>query len=247
MEIPPLNISITKAAVNGQVVDVIDYNEYSKDPERYFGRSDIGILATDRDGTELLLPARGEYKKDVSLPGYYNAGSVDFVVLPERGFQNRYIPKDFVTMSNKDNIETLIKRGEEVYKLDEAFITTPDEITCIPLRDTDQPEMRGLKMALNAKHIDLDKYSSRFGDNFPNDKRQLKNSNATLKIIKRFAENCDMEVTLTFKDKDENVINPMGTEITVSLTDYLNEDSSSCNIENTNDEDDEYDESSELF
>ena len=31
MEIPKLNISVTKSAVNGQVVDVIEYDAYCKD------------------------------------------------------------------------------------------------------------------------------------------------------------------------------------------------------------------------
>ena len=78
--------------------------------------------------------------------------------------------------------------------------------------------MVALKMALNSKHIDIDKYAGRFGDNYPNDKRQLKLESATLKIIKRFCENCDMDAILILKDKDENVPNPMGKEIKVSLT-----------------------------
>ena len=81
-------------------------------------------------------------------------------------------------------------------------------------------------MALNAKNIDIDKYAARFGDNYPNDKRQLKNSNATLKIIKRFCENCGMEAILTFRDKNPDVPNPMNTEITVSLTDEIDEEDS---------------------
>ena len=219
MEIPPLNISVTKAAVNGQVVDVVDYKDYSIDPDAYAGRSDVGIPAVNTDGTELLLPARGDYNPNATLPGYYNAGSVDFVIYPDPALQERYIPRDFITMSNNDDIVTLIKRGEAVNKLDESFITTPDSVTHIPIKDTDQPEMKGLKMALNAKHIDLDKYAGRFKDNYPNDKRQLKNSNATLKIIKRFCENCDMEALLIFRDKNDHVLNPMNTEIVVSLTD----------------------------
>ena len=84
--------------------------------------------------------------------------------------------------------------------------------------------MRALKMALNAKNIDIDRYAGRFGENFPNDKRQLKNGSATLKIIKRFCDNCDVEAVLTFKDRSPDVPNPMNTEITVSLTDFVYDD-----------------------
>ena len=225
MEIPPLKVSITKAAINGQVVDVVDYDEYSNHIDCYSGRNDVAI-PVDMRGREILLPVKGSYSSNVTLPGVYNAGCVDFLIYPDEAFVERYIPKDFISMSNTDDIRELIKNGDAARKLDEPFITSPDSITCIPIKETDQPEMKGLKMALNAKNIDIDKYAARFGDNYPNDKRQLKNSNATLKIIKRFCENCDMEAILTFRDKNPDVPNPMNTEITVSLTDEIDEEDS---------------------
>lgn len=225
MEIPPLKVSITKAAINGQVVDVVNYDEYSSHIDCYSGRNDVAI-PVDMRGKEILLPVKGRYSSNVTLPGVYNAGCVDFLIYPDEAFAERYIPKDFISMSNTDDIRELIKNGDAARKLDEPFITSPDSITCIPIKETDQPEMKGLKMALNAKNIDIDKYAARFGDNYPNDKRQLKNSNATLKIIKRFCENCDMEAILTFRDKNPNVPNPMNTEITVSLTDEIDEEDS---------------------
>ena len=225
MEIPPLKVSITKAAINGQVVDVVDYDEYSSHIDCYSGRNDVAI-PVDMRGREILLPIKGSYSSNVTLPGVYNAGCVDFLIYPDEAFVERYMPKDFISMSNTDDIRELIKNGDAARKLDEPFITSPDSITCIPIKETDQPEMKGLKMALNAKNIDIDKYAARFGDNYPNDKRQLKNSNATLKIIKRFCENCDMEAILTFRDKNPDVPNPMNTEITVSLTDEIDEEDS---------------------
>ena len=244
MEIPPLKVSITKAAINGQVVDVVDYDEYSNHIDCYNGRNDVAI-PVDMRGREILLPIKGSYSSNVTLPGVYNAGCVDFLIYPDEAFAERYIPKDFISMSNTDDIKELIKNGDAARKLDEPFITSPDSITCIPIKETDQPEMKGLKMALNAKNIDIDKYAARFGDNYPNDKRQLKNSNATLKIIKRFCENCDMEAILTFRDKNPDVPNPMNTEITVSLTDEIDEEDSEnlyAMIEDCNDSSDDSDE-----
>ena len=244
MEIPPLKVSVTKAAVNGQVVDVVDYEEYSKNNKCYNGRNDVAI-PVDMKGKEILLPVRGQYSNNVTLPGVYNAGCVDFLVYPDEAFSERYIAKDFISMSNTDDIKELIKNGDAARKLDEPFITSPDSITCIPIKETDQPEMKGLKMALNAKNIDIDKYAARFGDNYPNDKRQLKNSNATLKIIKRFCENCDMEAILTFRDKNPDVPNPMNTEITVSLTDEIDEEDSENLYAMIEDSDDSSDDDSD--
>ena len=244
MEIPPLKVSITKAAINGQVVDVVDYDEYSSHIDCYSGRNDVAI-PVDMRGREILLPVKGSYSSNVTLPGVYNAGCVDFLIYPDEAFAERYIPKDFISMSNSDDIKELIKNGDAARKLDEPFITSPDSITCIPIKETDQPEMKGLKMALNAKNIDIDKYAARFGDNYPNDKRQLKNSNATLKIIKRFCENCDMEAILTFRDKNPDVPNPMNTEITVSLTDEIDEEDSENLYAMIEDSDDSSDDDSD--
>ena len=244
MEIPPLKVSITKAAINGQVVDVVDYDEYSNHIDCYNGRNDVAI-PVDMRGREILLPIKGSYSSNVTLPGVYNAGCVDFLIYPDEAFVERYMPKDFISMSNTDDIRELIKNGDAARKLDEPFITSPDSITCIPIKDTDQPEMKGLKMALNAKNIDIDKYAARFGDNYPNDKRQLKNSNATLKIIKRFCENCDMEAILTFRDKNPDVPNPMNTEITVSLTDEIDEEDSENLYAMIEDSDDSSDDDSD--
>ena len=244
MEIPPLKVSITKAAINGQVVDVVDYDEYSNHIDCYSGRNDVAI-PVDMRGREILLPIKGRYSSNVTLPGVYNAGCVDFLIYPDEAFVERYMPKDFISMSNTDDIKELIKNGDAARKLDEPFITSPDSITCIPIKETDQPEMKGLKMALNAKNIDIDKYAARFGDNYPNDKRQLKNSNATLKIIKRFCENCDMEAILTFRDKNPDVPNPMNTEITVSLTDEIDEEDSENLYAMIEDSDDSSDDDSD--
>lgn len=215
MDIPELNISVTKAAINGQVVDVISREEYFKNPDFYKNGS-YAVKSLNND--QILLPIKGEYSDNCNLPGVYSIGNVAVIdILPEEAFTQRYIPDKYISMSNNDNIKELIKSGDAIKKLDEPFITSPDNITNIPIRDDDQPEMKGLKMALNAKNIDIDKYAGRFKENFPNDKRQLKNNNATLKIIKRFCENCDMDAILTFKDRSPDVPNPMNREISISL------------------------------
>ena len=226
MEIPKLNISITKSAVNGQVVDVVEYDDYVQNKDVYSDRTDIGI-PTEYKGKDIILPTRGQYPASgvpPMTPGVYNAGCVDFFVTPDEAFLDKYIPKNSITMNNQDNIRDLIIAGEQSKKLDEPFITSPDNITIIPIKENDQPEMICLKTALNSKHFDIDKYASRFGDNFPNDKRQLKSVSATLNIIKRFCSNCDMEAILILRDKSPNVPNPMNREVAISLTEPLSDD-----------------------
>ena len=83
--------------------------------------------------------------------------------------------------------------------------------------------MKALKQAITAKNIDIDKYADRFGENFPNDKRKLKDEKITLFLLKRMAECLDMNVDLIISDKSPNVPNPIGIPIKVSLTGNLEE------------------------
>ena len=217
MEMKPAYLSVTKSAANGHVYDVISYDEYGKNFDMYNGRTDVAVSANCR-GKDIILPIKGKYSGNPISPGVYDAGCVDFFNYPDETTIERYVPTNTVHMSNREDIGNLIKSGEIAKRLDEPFITTPDNITNIPIKETDQPEMVALKTALNSKHIDIDKYAGRFGDNYPNDKRQLKLESATLKIIKRFCENCDMDAVLILKDRDKDVPNPMNREIRVSLT-----------------------------
>lgn len=217
-EIKPLNVDIKMSTANGKVYEMVDYEEYSNNPNKYLGRGDIGI-SVEHNGKTLLLPLKDEYVGNPISPGIYNAGLLDYYVYPDEIIEKRYVPEKIIRIGNKMDAAEIIKSGEEINHLDESFITTPDNITQIPIQEEDQPEMKCLKTALNDKAIDIDKYAARFGDNFPNDKRQLKNNSVTLNILKRFCKHMDMEAVLTLKDKSSDVPNPIGHDVTVSLTD----------------------------
>ena len=217
--IKPLDINIRRTISNGKVLEVVDYDTYGKNPEKYIGRNDVGIEVEDKKhGETLVLPLRDTYSGNPISPGVYNAGPLDFYVMPDEATYKKYIPGKTVSLSNTMDAKELIEAGESLSRLDEQFITTPDNITRIPVTSLDEPEMKGLKTAINEKNIDLDTYSARFGNNYPNDKRQLQNHGATLNIIKRYGKNLDMEVLLVFKNRNDNVPNPLKKDIVVSLT-----------------------------
>lgn len=224
-KIPTLNVSLKRAVSNGQVYEVLTEEEYFRDRKKYVGRNDIGIMMNYK-GSDVIIPLRNEDNSSPISPGLYHApdSPIAFYKMPDDAVLHKYIPDKIVSINNLSNVQDIIKTSEEIRKLDEPFITTPDEITKIPIRPDDQPEMVCLKSAINAKNIDIDKYANRFSSNYPNDKRQLRNSSVTLNIIKRFCTNMDMEAILTLRDKNPDVPNPMGKEITVSLTDEFVDD-----------------------
>lgn len=221
-ELKPLNVTVTRCVVNGQLYDLMNYDSYANKGHLM---SNIAIYE-DIDDKKVVLPYRGKYTSNsVTTPGVYNAGPIDYIVKPHEEDIAQYIPSKIIDISNTSSMKEILEKKEVMDRLDEPWITSPDEITTFVISEDDKAEMRCLKTALNLKKVDFDKYSGRFGQNFPNDKRQLKNNSATLNIIKRYCDNMDMECLLTLRDKNPNVPNPIGREITVSLTDeYYGDD-----------------------
>ena len=217
MELKPLSVNTKVCSLRGNFYNIATYDEYVENKQL----TDLAI-EKEVDGVNIILPVRGKYSSKVTQPGIYDAGCIDFIIYPEN--INDYVPNKIVQMNNQDDIKEMVKKKNIINRLDEPWITSPDNITVITIDEEDSGAMKGLKSAINAKNIDLDKYGPRFGDNFNNDKRQLKNKNVTLNIIQRFCENLDMEALITFRDKSPNVPNPMGTEIVVSINDEYNED-----------------------
>jgi hypothetical protein len=212
-------ISVKKTILNGRMYFLSSYEEFAPNPEP---TGDDAVIE-NINGKEVVLPYRGKYPGNTSVPGIYNAGCVDFEVLPTEETMDQYIPEKIITFKNSDDIKETLRKEEVIERMKEPWISSPDHITTLPISKDDCPEMKNMKMAINAKHIDLDKYAGRFGDNFPNDKRQLKNKSLTLNILERFCNNLDMEAVLILRDKSGNVPNPMNCSFEVSLTDQLSD------------------------
>lgn len=222
-KIKPLNISVSRSILNGQMYDVFDYDQYES--EGLYSKSGIYPIAVKEKvgDREIILPYKGKYNGQ-TVPGIYSAGPIDFKVLPNESEISNY-ETEIINMSNTDDAKKLINSQETIKRLETSQLTTtPDNITQLNIGENDQPAMKLLKMALNGKHINLDDYAPRFGSNYPNDKRQLKNDNVTLNIFSRFCEKCDMELMLTVKDKSPDVPNPIGRSITVSLSEDYSDD-----------------------
>lgn len=211
--INPLQVSIKKGVIDGKMMDLMSYDEYVLYKDVY----QQPALYENVNGTDIALPCRENYSENSNLPGIYNAGPIDFIVYPNKENIDKYIPERVVEMNNNMSVKEVIKAQSTIQQINEPYITTPDKITTFNIDPYDEPEMKGLKEALNDKAIDFDSYGKRFGVNFPNDKRGMNQHSATIKVLKRFGKNCDMDILLTFRDKNEDVPNPMGKEVTISL------------------------------
>ena len=218
-------INIKRCVLNGQTMDILDYKTYGQHPELARTAQSSTVIETTTDsGKTIVLPYKGNRPASESIPGVYDCGPIDIIVMPKEELENDYVPNDVVIFSSRDGIKNIQDKQEKLARLTEPWIINSDNVTVIGIEETNQPEMVGLKTVINEKKIDLDKYASRFGENFPNDKRQLKNDSLTLKILKRFCANLDVEAELVFRDKNPNVPNPINREIVVSLTENYEDD-----------------------
>ena len=222
----PLNLHTKRCVMNGQMMNIMSYDDYTKSSG--LADSSTGIERVTTSGKTIVLPYKGNLPANITnpvIPGVYNLGPADIVVMPNAEEEDDYVPNKVIEFDNTDSIKQILESQAQLSKLAEPWITNPDNITFVSIGESDRPEVVGLKTAINEKHIDIDKYAGRFGENFPNDKRQLRNESLTLKMLERFCQNLDMEAVLIFKDKKPDVPNPIGREIAVSLTDgYSNDD-----------------------
>lgn len=204
------------ASIGGKTLNVYSYDEYLKNKDILTDKDSDAAVRIEDNGNEYVLPVR-EPSIDMKEPGIYPNQKFDFFSMPTTEEEKtQYSPKVF-DFSNSQSLQEIVTKHEEFDSMRNQILETPDNITSPPLKEADAPEMRALKEAILAKHIDIDKYKERFGANFPNDKRKLNDTQITLFIMKRYCENLDLEMDLTIKDKNGNIANPMGKVITANV------------------------------
>jgi len=129
-----------------------------------------------------------------------------------------YSVDNVINFSNSKSFKEIIQKQNKLKSMERIILTNPDNITIPKIGENDSPEMIGLKKAIIAKHIDLDKYSSRFGNNYSNDKRLLNDETITMSKLKTMFKALDIKATLIIEDKNDSIPNPIGEQIYVELT-----------------------------
>lgn len=210
-------MDLKRANLEGKMVDVVSLSELENHRNLY-SQSPTGV-EVDRDGESYILPYRNDNTK-LDKPGVYkfsDKGKMDVIVYP-----NKYNAKDYqpevVDFSNISSMQDYIDKREKCRDIEREILTSPDNIFKPHIEEDDTPAMKGLKQAIIAKHIDIDKYADRFGENFPNDKRKMKDNKITLFLLTRMCEGLDMDAELVIRDASPNVPNPIGNPIHIKLT-----------------------------
>ena len=210
-----------EAAIDGRTVNVFDEETFMQYHDLLQTNSSIAVKIKTDDG-EAILPVRGKLTtKSVmdSKPGVYIGQMYDYYSIPvtEKDKKEYYPGSDRrVDFSDAKSMQELLDKSDKINSIKNQMLESSDSMTQAPLKPDDKPAMRGLKLAINAKGIDLDKYKDRFGENYPNNKRKLADTDITLFQLYRYCECLDMEMDITFRDAAGNIANPMNKVITVN-------------------------------
>jgi len=216
-------MELKKASVEGRLVDVISFDRLKETKEMYITNNLPAAIEVNNSGENLVLPLKDKMAPN-DKAGVYACGNIGYIIkYPEERYKKEYQP-EVIDFNNIGTIQEFIDKQEKVKDVERDILCSPDNIYKPVVGEHDTPEMKAIKEAIRAKNIDIDKYADRFGENFPNDKRKLKDDKITLFLLKRMAECLDMNVELTISDKSPDVPNPIGIPIKVSLTGNNNND-----------------------
>lgn len=217
-------MDLRKAKVNGRMSDIISFETLQEHRNVYHdpnSQAPVAVECKKSNGETYFLPYYAGGSTNTTRPGVYPVDTnhgIDLVVYPEKEEANKYQPERVADFRNISNIQEYLEIQKAAEEMSNDVVSNPDSIFTPPLLENDSPEMRGLKEAIIAKKIDIDKYQDNFGDNFPNDKRKLFDNKITLFLLKRDCECLDMKAELVISDANPNVPNPLGREIRIQIT-----------------------------
>lgn len=199
-----------KIKVDNAIIDIVPYEELDR-----FGEDAYNSVGITKDNYVLPYRRHGDNRVGVyknSLFAVLKTPRTD-----EEKEEYKITNENTVDFNNTENIRDVIKAQEKLMNLESSLLTTADNITIPEINQNDAPEMKALKQAIMFKKIDLDKYGTKMGPNYQNNKRLLKKNDITSAKLKEFANTLDIKISLVLEDMDDSVINPIGRKIKVYL------------------------------
>lgn len=208
--------NLKRAEVNGILCDVVSIDQYAQNKDAYFRKSTV------IDCGDVILPI---IDSQSAGPGIVVRNNYAFseVIPPSVEEMEKYSTDRIIDFSDAKSIGEVMAKQEMVRQLENDILTDPDSIFTPKINSDDHPVMAGLKEAVIAKHIDLDKYEPRFGSNYPNDKRLFSKNKISLPMFERLTGGLDIDVEMILRDK-QGCANPMDKEVHIFLQGAYDED-----------------------
>lgn len=200
-----MDIVTNKAFIDGVLYDVIPIEQLTEMPITFI----TDHLAVIFNG--FILPVR--LNVTLTKPGlYYNCFCS--IVMPKPEEAEMYSVSNLAYTSDHASFADIIAAREKLESAELRHLVSNDNIY-VPVIDQvhDSPLSIALKTAIGEKHCNINRYSSRFGDDFNNDRRKLSANDITAAKYATFGRNMDVRTTLIIEDMSPDVANPIGKRI----------------------------------
>ena len=161
-----------------------------------------------------VLPIRYSSATVNSRPGLYYSAFAQIVLPVTEEDKIAYSTDTLAYSGSKTTFADVIAAREKLSRDEFNHLVSNDNIY-VPVIDevNDTPLSMCLKMAVGEKQCNINRYSSRFGDDFNNDRRKLNGNDITAAKYATFGRNMDIRTTLIIEDMNPDVANPMGKRI----------------------------------
>ena len=134
-------------------------------------------------------------------------------------FKEDYNASNIIDFENNTGcLREAIEKHARLASAERNILISKDNIYNVNIKETDTPEMKLFKEALNKKCIDIMSYKPRFSSDFSNDIRVIQGDSITFGKLKKLASILDMNIELTISDK-ENAPNPIGEVLHAQIND----------------------------
>lgn len=210
-------LSVKKAVICNKTMDVITLEEYDrlcKLPNPVYGD-----MCVEHDG--YVFPITKSYRPE--QPSVFATNVATVFTYPKTDKEKEeYSSSKIIDFDNVKNITEMIVAADKLRSAESVRLNIVNQVLELPIPESNTPELRAIKEAINSKHIDAESYKQKFpcDSDFNNDMRALKGEgvdNISFFKAKRILNAFDLDMVLTIKDKP-NAVNPIGKTISVKLT-----------------------------
>lgn len=211
---------MVRMKIGSRIYDVVPIESYQGNEGAYL-KNYTAIISTDGN---YALPVVKVATPDTVGIKVGDLMSREYLPQTEED-KERYSLKNAINLSDSKSITELIEKQTAIREIEQEILTNPDGNIFTPkITNEDSAAMRAIKSAVIKKHINLDAYEERFGQNYNNDKRLLSKPKISLQMVERICNALDIKATLILEDSAPDVPNPMGEVISVELTNGDDED-----------------------
>ena len=194
-----------------KLYDVVPISDYYRSPQSYVSKGTAIDIGQDH-----VFPVISDLDKGPGIVIKQNK-PIAICKNTDSDEMDKYESSKCIDFSKSESMGEFMEKQTLLHQLEKDVLSNPDNIFAPDVDPSEAPAMQLLKKAVTTKHIDLDKYESRFGSNYANDKRLFNKPSISMQMLTRVCNALDIKATLTLEDQVGDIANPMGPENKMSI------------------------------